>query len=347
MRTSHWFAQNRKTISDKIQWIFNQPEGILCEHRSLHHHISILKEGSLVRMFFANPTQPEDSFQYSGCMAEYDLHDPLNLIVAYPQALLLSLLWKSSPRNVYIIGFAGGRIPMILHHYFPDVKIESAEIDKDLVPLAEKYFGVLFDQRNRVVIEDGRDFLENKIPLGTYDFIIIDAFRGTGYSPYHLNTADFFKLCKKHLTEGGVVTINLVKTDHLFLEKINTLRISFKHVYLHFDPINPETYVFLGTDGEALAEAERADRAAKIQHQIGFDFSFLKRAIDLKPLSQQDAYLLENFGSSSEILNMKDPPPGPLKLLSSNDPVFFKAEENNRCPCGSPFLFKHCHGKET
>ena len=53
--TPLWFDQNRKAISEKIQWLFDQPEGMLCDHQSSHHHILIFKEGTLIRMFFANP----------------------------------------------------------------------------------------------------------------------------------------------------------------------------------------------------------------------------------------------------------------------------------------------------
>ncbi len=345
MATPLWLEQNRRAISEKIQWLFDKPEGLLCDHQSSHHHILIFKEGTLIRMFFANPTRSEAVYQHSGCMAEFDLEEPLNLIIAYPQALLLSLLWRSDPKHVYTIGFAGGRIPMILHHYFPELMIENAEIDSDIVALAKQYFGVQLDHRNSVILQDGRGYLEKKSNDVLYDFIIIDAFRGTGYSPYHLHTLDFFQLCKKSLIEGGVVTINLVKDDHLFLEKINTLRSAFTHVYLHFDPIQPETYVFLGTDGEPLNQAERVARATQIQNQAGFAFPFTKRALDLKPLSKQDPYLSETFGVSTEILSSDAPLPKPLRHISPHDPIFFKADKNEPCPCGSPQKFKKCHGK--
>jgi spermidine synthase len=277
-------------------------------------------------------------------MSEYDLNDPLNLIIAYTQALLLPLLWKSDPKRIYMIGFAGGRIALVLHHYFPNLIIESTDIDPDTEDIAERFFGVRFDQRQKLAIQDGREYLEKRSNFNPYDFILIDAFRGTGYGPYHLCTTDFYTLCKKHMTDDGVVALNLVSSDKLFLEKINTMAASFKNVYVHYDPTFIETYVILATDGDFLNESERVAHAEKLQEHHNFAFPLLRRAIDLKPLREQQEHL-SKFGSTKQLLNDESQPPEAIQQLSSDNPIFYNVGRNDPCPCGSGRKFKHCHGR--
>jgi spermidine synthase len=83
-----------------------------------------------------------------------------------------------------------------------------------------------------VVAQDGRYFLANSDQ--TYDVIAIDAYRPP-YIPFHLTTREFFRQCKDHLTENGVVAINVgrTRTDWSLVEALaGTLRTEFPNVYM-------------------------------------------------------------------------------------------------------------------
>lgn len=344
MLSNDWFKANREAINQRVAWLFEKPQGIIYDRKSDLHRLIILKEESRIRLFFTEPFKTNEKPKFSGCMSEYDLKDPLNLIITYTQALLLPLLWQNDPQRVYSIGFAGGRVPLLLHHCFPTLVIENIDIDYDVKAIAQNYFGIAFDKRQILAIQDGREYLSEREANTYYDFILVDAFKGTGYSPYPLYTKNFYDTCKEHLVEGGVVITNLIGRDPLFLQKINTLKASFKYVYVHFDPTLIETYVLLSTDGIALNESERIKKAEQIQARYKFPFPFIRRAKDLKPLSEQIPHL-SKFGTTNEILVDERPPETLLEGISKTDAIFYKTGRNDPCPCGSGNKFKRCHGR--
>ena len=128
-----------------------------------------------------------------------NLNDPIYLIFPYTQAMMLTLLWNSQPKKIYIAGFGGGSIPQVLHHYLPEVIIECTEVDANILSIAQNFFGVELNDRLRVKIQDGREYLEQKKCLDKYDIIMIDVAFGNGYMSYNLATQEFYQLCDRHL----------------------------------------------------------------------------------------------------------------------------------------------------
>jgi spermidine synthase len=240
-----------------------------------------------------------------------------------------------------MIGFGGGRVPMILHHYFPHLTVESTEIDPEVIKVAASHFGISYDHRQKTAIEDGREYLNQRPASTRYDFILNDAFRGTGYGPVHLSTVEFYRKCKEHLAEGGVVAVNLVESDPIFLQKVNTLRECFKSAYLLVDE---DATVIFGTDCEPLTPLERLSRAQAIQDRHRFTFDFMRKARALRDLSDCGD-LLARLGSTSEVLTDRSIAPLVAKLLKPDDPIFFNLGRNDLCPCGSGKKFKRCHGR--
>jgi len=83
-----------------------------------------------------------------------------------------------------------------------------------------------------VVAQDGRYFLVNS--PRKYDVIAVDAYRPP-YIPFHLTTREFFAEAKRHLTENGVVVVNVGRTQSdwsLVQALASTLKTEFPNVYL-------------------------------------------------------------------------------------------------------------------
>ena len=115
------------------------------------------------------------------------------------------------PQNALIIGLAAGTIPRQLSILFPDIDIDGIEIDGQIVEIGKQYFGMsTTDLPNlHVIVGDGRYDLNR---LNTqYDLIGIDAYRPP-YIPWHLTTVEFFSEVNQHLTNNGVVVINVGRT---------------------------------------------------------------------------------------------------------------------------------------
>ncbi|HEY9077364.1 MAG TPA: fused MFS/spermidine synthase [Anaerolineaceae bacterium] len=111
----------------------------------------------------------------------------------------------ASIHSMAIVGLAAGTTARQASHAFPKVMIDGIEIDPKIVSIGQNYFGM--DLPNlKVIIEDGRWALR-KSP-NRYQVISLDAYRPP-YIPAHLTTVEFFNEIRAHLTEDGVMTINV------------------------------------------------------------------------------------------------------------------------------------------
>jgi len=332
-----WFVRNRHAVNRRLAWLQNKPKGVIYEKRSPLHRIVINRENGLIRMYFVDP-KSVDEVHWSGAMSALQLDDPFDLSpTPYNQAMMLTLLWQNQPERVYMAGFAGGRIPSMFYHYFPRAVIESTDIDEDVFEIAKNFFGVEYDHRQRVFLEDGRTYLEKLDETSAYDFIFVDVFRGTGFSPPHLATVEFYELCRRHLRPGGVVAANLVESDELFGDKIATFASCFDSTYVQVD----RTIVLFGTNSALLDQDDIVKRAEALQAEHNFSFPFVERAATLRPLDEverleqlrMDGHVLTDTSSAAQSIS-----------LQADDPLFYNVGRNDLCPCGSGKKFKKCHG---
>jgi spermidine synthase len=117
------------------------------------------------------------------------------------------------------------------------IPIDGAEIDPEIIRVGREYFDMNESNFNAVA-QDGRYFLTNS--PGQYDIIAVDAYRPP-YIPFHLTTREFFAEVRAHLTENGVVAVNVGRThtDWSLVEVLaSTLKTEFPNVYL-VDLANP------------------------------------------------------------------------------------------------------------
>ena len=187
---------------------------------SAYNRILIEKQSSTVAM----------RFRRRG--AEYmesaiDLQKPLDLVVPYTRTLFVGAFFQPNPKHVLLIGLGGGGFNRLFNAAFPNATLHSAELDPKIVDLAKSEMGFRETAKNAVTISDGRIFL--KRDTATYDWIILDAFRG-GYVPSHLKTVEFYTLVKAHLSDGGILLTNLHNGTALFSSDVATLRASFPKV---------------------------------------------------------------------------------------------------------------------
>jgi spermidine synthase len=108
-------------------------------------------------------------------------------------------------RRYAIIGLAAGTSARQASEVFKSAVIDGFEIDGDIVEVGRKYFGMNLPALN-VYIEDGRWGLEHS-PF-RYNLIAVDAYRPP-YIPPHMTTVEFFQIAYDHLTDDGVLAINV------------------------------------------------------------------------------------------------------------------------------------------
>jgi spermidine synthase len=296
----------------------------LIERRSRSgYELLTIKEGSQIQLYFAAAGAPE----LSGIMSRVDLNRPLHLLGMYTRAMLAALIWKPDARRVCHIGFGGGRIPMVLHHYFPEIVIESTEIDAEVVRLARRWFGIRPDERTPVYTEEGRRFLARQPETVVYDSILVDCFTGSGQHPYSLSTREFYELTRSRLAPGGVLATNLDASDPLFEQKVATIQASFAHVWRYR---TEGANVCFGSDHPVALDTLRR-HAELVFRRAPFSFRFVELLDSLRECSPTRAVEILTDEQSSG--------------AAAGDLMFQSAACNDSCPCGSGKKFKHCHGR--
>jgi spermidine synthase len=261
-----WQEANLANIARALRPARAAPQGLLERRSRSGYELLTIKEGSQIQLFFAVAGAAE----VSGIMSRVDLNRPLHLLGIYTRAMLAALMWRPDARRVCHIGFGGGRIPMVLHHYFPKMVIESTEIDPEVVRLARRWFGVRPDERTPVHTEDGRAFLARRPETVVYDVILVDCFTGSGQHPYAMSTREFYELTRSRLAPGGVLATNLDATDPMFEPKVATIQASFAHVWRYE---SEAANVLFGSDTPISPDTLRAHAERVVgRAPVGFPF---------------------------------------------------------------------------
>ncbi len=145
---------------------------------------------------------------------------------------------NAAPRSLLVIGLAGGTIPTLYDHAFGHIRMVGVELDPLVVRVAYRYFGLNDLPSLRAVVGDGRLYLVQH--TDRFDVIAVDAYRPP-YIPFHLTTVEFFRLVRTHLTEGGVVAVNVARTaeDERLVQAIaSTMRAAFPSVFIVDEPLD-------------------------------------------------------------------------------------------------------------
>lgn len=106
--------------------------------------------------------------------------------------------------SILVLGNGSGTYATQCERYFDGVTLEGVEIDAKITRLAEKYFDLPEDVK--VTTYDGRAYL-NAVKE-RYDVIMVDAYQDITI-PFQMSSVEFFRLVKEHLTDDGVMVVNM------------------------------------------------------------------------------------------------------------------------------------------
>lgn len=200
---SAWQAHNLAAIHQRLAAVRAARPGIVHEQVSAYNHIIVRRTRHQLLLCYRHPRSQVEEVE-----SRLDPDDPLVLPSAYTQAMLLALIWQPRPQRILLIGLGGGRLQMVLHHYLERVTLHTVELDPLVVEIAERFFGIVQDGRQQIIVQDGRDYLRQTAGRLAYDLILLDAYRVEGV-PHHLTTQEFYTECRACLAPGGVLATNL------------------------------------------------------------------------------------------------------------------------------------------
>jgi len=159
--------------------------------------------------------------------------------------------------RVLCIGLGIGTVPMQFAR--EGASVDVVEINRAVVPLAEKYFD-LDPQQLHIVIGGGRYFVNKS--TDQYDTIIVDAFVGDS-SPSNLLTREAFEGMRRLLKPGGTLVINSIANfepgrEFLVASLEKTLKAVFRNVRVHRNrsEVGVLNAFFVASDQPELVMAE-------------------------------------------------------------------------------------------
>ena len=278
---SNWQTTNLEAIDRRISWLHQQPDGIIFQQQiSGDNCIAVKKVKSVLMLLLVD----RKTLSTNVAQSILDLNNPLSLIFPYAGAVLLALIWNSQPQKIYVIGFGGGTIPRFFHHYFAGATIECTDLDPTIVEAAQKFFGIQLDNRLKVAIQDGREYLAQQVSSEKYDIIITDAGFGSGYMPYRLVTQEFYQLCKECLSSAGVAVVHLFHKPEFNAVAVKTIQSVFARVYI----CNLETgnSVVIATNAPELDANEIFVKAELLQDFHNWEFSLIEQSFQLKNVAE-------------------------------------------------------------
>ncbi len=239
-------------------------EKLLYEKNSLYQYISVIDNTAKKERYLRN--QKRDYSQ-----GGISLTTPAKPLFEYTGMTFISLAFLDrEPADVLFVGLGVGAMPRYFNRFYPNANVDIAEIDPDILPVAQKYFFFRESERMKVHAEDGRMFV--KKTRKKYDMIFLDAYQND-YIPFHLTTIEFLREVKSRLKEDGVVVANIVAPfkNKFFDSMVVTYKKVFPHLYI-FAGKRSANFIFVATASTAVKTEEIvAGRAKQLQTSRRFD----------------------------------------------------------------------------
>jgi spermidine synthase len=202
------------------------------------------------------------------------LANPLQGHFEYTEFFHLPWIWNPNIERVAMIGLGGGSIQRAYQHDYPEVQIDSVDIDPEVVRIAKQFFHVKESPNHRIHVQDGREFIRRSQEL--YDVILVDAYttgpQGTSVPP-QLASREFFEIASERLGDGGVLMFNAIgslggRRADMIGALYNTIHAVFPQVYL-FPARESVNVVFLATKTSERYDARRLLDQAQIRIRDG------------------------------------------------------------------------------
>ncbi len=205
-------------------------QGQIYESESAYNYIQVLEQDGY-RYLRLNEGQGVHSVWHP---TEISFNGPWEQFLVAPffnQATEAQHFRPEQVHNMAIIGLAAGTLARQATEVFGPIPIDGFEIDPEIIEVGKTYFDMNEPNLNAVA-QDGRWGLEHS--RQRYSIIGVDAYRPP-YIPWHLTTREFFQIVYDHLTDDGVLAINVGRAPNdrrLIDGLVGTIQSIFPSVYV-------------------------------------------------------------------------------------------------------------------
>lgn len=188
-------------------------------------------------------------------------------------------------QDILILGNGTGTYATQCTRYFDNVNLKGVEIDQKITDLAVEYFAL--PESVAVTTYDGRAFL-NAIDE-KYDVIMVDAYQDITI-PFQMSSIEFFELVEEHLTDDGVMVVNMnmrgTKEGNINQYLADTISNVFSTVY---------TADVSGSTNRELFASNNKDMIALFQTNLASEDNEELKNMMLKVFSELEEYVPGNY----------------------------------------------------
>ncbi|QQS38735.1 fused MFS/spermidine synthase [Candidatus Woesebacteria bacterium] len=148
---------------------------------------------------------------------------------------------SNPPKNVLILGFAGGGMSHMVRKHWPKAEIIGIDIDPIMVKFGKKYLN-WEESGAKVRIKDAISFIEETKKNGNkYDLICVDMYVGASV-PEQFNTLKFVKSVKAIMSNEGISVFNRLygKNNREIADKFKKI---LQNVFSKVRAVRPEANI--------------------------------------------------------------------------------------------------------
>lgn len=202
--------------------------------------------------------------------------------------------------SILVLGNGTGTYATQCTRYFDNVEITGVEIDQKITDLAVEYFEL--PEAVDVATYDGRAYL-NAIDE-KYDVIMVDAYQDITI-PFQMSSIEFFELVKEHLTEDGVMVVNMnmrgTGEGNINQYLSDTISRVFSNVYTA-DVSGSTNRELFASNNENMTETFEANVASEVNEELN---NMMQRISSEMIRYNPGNYIMTDDKAPVELLGMK------------------------------------------
>src|SRR5512139_1841681 len=188
--------------------------------------------------------------------------------------MMASLLLRDPmrfPRKVLLIGLGAASLTKFLYRNRLLAKLTVVEIEQVVVSAAYHFFKLPHDPlRIQIVVADGTHFVANSDQ--TWDLILVDGFDADARAG-GLDTLPFYQAVRAHLSDSGIMAVNLLGRSRGFKDSVERIRTAFEGRALAFPSCDSGNTIAFAATGEpiSLTLGELKEQARTLKDKSGLN----------------------------------------------------------------------------
>ncbi len=203
------------------------------------------------------------------------LSRPNALELAYTRDFMAALLLRPEAKRFLLIGLGAGSIAKFIYHHIPDSDLTVVEINPNVLHVAREFFILpQDDKRLQIVIDDGALYIQKT--LAQFDIIFVDGFDRHARVGA-LDTPAFYQACRGHLTDNGLMAVNLFGRTLRFDASIKRIAEAFDDRIVVLPPSAGGNVIAFSISGreDSVTVADLKNRAQSLRALTGLNLASL------------------------------------------------------------------------